>query len=69
ICYSFSDTISAKIQELFKIDSKSGEIRTAGALDFEDVQSYDLEIEVRDQGWPPLSSHCRVELEVLDVND
>ncbi|KAM4763935.1 protocadherin alpha-2-like [Cyanocitta cristata] len=69
IFYSFSDAISAKIQELFKIDRKSGEIRTAGELDFEDVQSYDLEIEATDKGTPPLSGHCRVELEVLDVND
>ncbi|XP_064886322.1 protocadherin alpha-2-like [Columba livia] len=69
ISYSFSDTISVKIQDLFIIDRKSGEIRTAGKLDFEDVQSYDLEIEARDKGWPPLSGHCSVELEVLDVND
>ncbi|XP_064243916.1 protocadherin alpha-2-like [Passer domesticus] len=69
IYYSFSDAISAKIQDLFKIDEKSGEIRTVGELDFEDVQSYDLEIEVRDKGTPPLSGHCSVELEVLDVND
>ncbi|XP_032929372.1 protocadherin alpha-2-like [Catharus ustulatus] len=69
IHYSFSDTASAYLQELFKIDEKSGEIRTAGELDFEDLQSYDLEIEARDKGIPPLSGHCSVELEVLDVND
>ncbi|NXQ76028.1 PCDA1 protein, partial [Quiscalus mexicanus] len=69
IYYSFSNAVSEKIQDLFKIDEKSGEIRTAGELDFEDTQSYDLEIEAKDQGWPPLSGHCRVELEVLDVND
>ncbi|NXY64745.1 PCDA2 protein, partial [Callaeas wilsoni] len=69
IYYSFSDTISFKAQDLFIIDKKSGEIRTASELDFEDVQSYDLEIEARDQGTPPLSGHCSVELEVLDVND
>ncbi|XP_032929061.1 protocadherin alpha-2-like [Catharus ustulatus] len=69
IHYSFSDTVSANLQELFKIDEKSGEIRTAGELDFEDLQSYDLEIEARDKGIPPLSGHCSVELEVLDVND
>ncbi|NWW09757.1 PCDA2 protein, partial [Oreocharis arfaki] len=69
IRYSFSDTISSKAQDLFILDKKSGEIRTAGALDFEDVQSYDLEIEARDQGTPPLSGHCSVELEELDVND
>ncbi|XP_038005740.1 protocadherin alpha-2-like isoform X1 [Motacilla alba alba] len=69
IYYSFSDAISAKIQDLFQIDEKSGEIRTAGELDFEDTQSYDLEIEARDKGTPPLSGHCSVELKVLDVND
>ncbi|NWV60986.1 PCDA2 protein, partial [Malurus elegans] len=69
IYYSFSDTISTKAQDLFVIDRKTGEIRTAGELDFEEIQSYDLEIEARDQGTPPLSGHCSVELEVLDVND
>ncbi|NXV39364.1 PCDA2 protein, partial [Rissa tridactyla] len=67
--YSFSDTMPAKVQDLFIIDRNSGEIRTAGELDFEDVQSYDVEIEARDKGTPPLSGHCKVVLEVVDVND
>ncbi|NXV98659.1 PCDA5 protein, partial [Calonectris borealis] len=50
IYYSFSDSISAEVQDLFVIDRNSGEMRTAGELDFEDVQSYDLEIEARDKG-------------------
>ncbi|NXL02773.1 PCDA9 protein, partial [Mesembrinibis cayennensis] len=50
IQYSFSDLISANLQDLFLIDRNSGEIRTAGELDFEDVHSYDLEIEARDKG-------------------
>ncbi|XP_005523785.1 PREDICTED: protocadherin alpha-2-like, partial [Pseudopodoces humilis] len=62
IYYSFSDAIYSKIKDLFRIDEKSGEIRTAGELDFEDIQSYDLEIEARDKGTPPLSGHCSVEL-------
>uniref|UniRef100_A0A8C3TZK8 Cadherin domain-containing protein n=1 Tax=Catharus ustulatus TaxID=91951 RepID=A0A8C3TZK8_CATUS len=69
IYYAFSDGISAKIQDLFKIDEKLGEIRTVGELDFEDIQSYDLEIEARDKGTPPLSGHCSLVLEVVDVND
>ncbi|NXB53859.1 PCDA2 protein, partial [Leucopsar rothschildi] len=69
IYYSFSDAVPAKVQDVFKIDEKSGEIRTAGELDFEDIQSYDLEIEARDKGTPPLSGHCSVVLEVIDVND
>ncbi|XP_054024601.1 protocadherin alpha-5 isoform X2 [Dryobates pubescens] len=69
IHYSFSDSVPARVQNLFIIDTKSGEIRTAGELNYEDVHSYDLEIEARDKGTPPLSGHCNVELEVLDVND
>ncbi|XP_049685666.1 protocadherin alpha-2-like isoform X6 [Accipiter gentilis] len=69
IYYSFSDTVSGNVQDLFIIDRRSGEIRTDGDLDFEDVQSYDLEIEARDKGSPPLSGHCKVVVEVLDVND
>ncbi|XP_063025267.1 protocadherin alpha-6-like [Melospiza melodia melodia] len=69
IYYSFSNAVSAKIQDLFKIDEKTGEIRTAGELDFEESQSYDLEIEARDKGTPPLSGHCSVEVKVLDKND
>ncbi|NXL76025.1 PCDA2 protein, partial [Leptocoma aspasia] len=69
IYYSFSESVSDKIKNHFIIDEKSGEIRTAGELDYEDTQSYDLEIEARDKGTPPLSGHCSVELKVLDMND
>ncbi|NWT33374.1 PCDA2 protein, partial [Cardinalis cardinalis] len=51
------------------IDSKTGEIRLKGTLDFEDVQLHELQIEARDKGTPSLSGHCSVELDVLDVND
>ncbi|KFO61778.1 Protocadherin alpha-10, partial [Corvus brachyrhynchos] len=30
---------------------------------------YDLHIKVTDKGTPPLPGHCKVVLEVLDVND
>uniref|UniRef100_A0A8B9R015 Cadherin domain-containing protein n=1 Tax=Anas platyrhynchos TaxID=8839 RepID=A0A8B9R015_ANAPL len=69
ISYGLRETVSEKVKELFIIDTISGEMKTAGQLDFEDVQSYDLEVEARDKGVPPLSGHCSVELEVLDVND
>ncbi|XP_067161195.1 protocadherin alpha-3-like [Apteryx mantelli] len=69
ISYAFSDTTASKVKDLFRIDPNSGELSTVGKLDFEDVESYDLEIEAKDRGTPPLSGHCSVELEVVDVND
>ncbi|NXC32230.1 PCDAB protein, partial [Campylorhamphus procurvoides] len=55
--------------DVFWIERKSGEIRLSSDLDFEDVSLYRLQVDATDQGNPPLSGHCKVVLEVLDVND
>ncbi|XP_066185631.1 protocadherin alpha-2-like [Sylvia atricapilla] len=68
----FSYTILTSIplnKELFTIDTKTGEIRLNGTLDFEDIHLHELQIEATDKGTPALSGHCSVELQVLDVND
>ncbi|NXA78502.1 PCDAA protein, partial [Thryothorus ludovicianus] len=56
-------------RDVISINQKTGEIHLTEALDFEEVNVFDFRIEVRDQGWPALSGHCKVVLEVLDVND
>ncbi|XP_065546874.1 protocadherin alpha-2-like [Lathamus discolor] len=56
-------------KDVITVNPKTGEIRLKGALDFEEVSVFDFRIEARDKGTPPLSGHCSVELEVLDVND
>ncbi|NWU23528.1 PCDAB protein, partial [Dyaphorophyia castanea] len=67
--YSILTSIPISNTELFTIDTRTGEIRLTGTLDFEDVRLHELQIEATDKGPPPLSGHCSVELEVLDVND
>ncbi|NXF56660.1 PCDAB protein, partial [Oceanites oceanicus] len=67
--YSIVSSVPAGNKDLFSIDPKTGEIHLRGALDFEDVRLYELQIEARDKGTPPLSGHCKVVVEVLDVND
>ncbi|XP_049685669.1 protocadherin alpha-2-like isoform X7 [Accipiter gentilis] len=64
-----SNTFPANGLNVFILDPNTGEIRLTGALDFEDVPSYEIQIEATDKGTPPLSGHCKVVLEVLDVND
>uniref|UniRef100_A0A8B9TCQ4 Cadherin domain-containing protein n=1 Tax=Anas platyrhynchos TaxID=8839 RepID=A0A8B9TCQ4_ANAPL len=54
---------------IFSIDAKSGEIRLTGSMDFETVSLYELHVKAQDKGMPPLSGHCKVVVEVLDVND
>ncbi|KAK0681329.1 PCDAB protein, partial [Pygoscelis papua] len=67
--FTASNTFPPKGLNLFVLNPKTGEIRLTGALDFEDVRSYEIQIEATDKGTPPLSGHCKVVVEVLDVND
>ncbi|XP_054244979.1 protocadherin alpha-8-like [Indicator indicator] len=69
VVYEIDTFVPASSSDLFNIDGKSGEIRLRGALDFETVSFYELQIKAKDRGTPPLSGHCKVLLEVLDVND
>ncbi|NXS56891.1 PCDA1 protein, partial [Brachypteracias leptosomus] len=69
VIYEIDSVIPPSGSDVFSIDSRSGEIRLTGALDFETVTFYDLQIKSKDKGMPPLSGHCKVLLEVLDVND
>ncbi|NP_001104608.1 protocadherin alpha-8 precursor [Gallus gallus] len=64
------DTFSPpSASDIFTIDANSGQIRLTGPLDYETIPLYDIHVKARDKGWPPLSGHCKVVVEVLDVND
>ncbi|NXE44093.1 PCDA6 protein, partial [Ptilorrhoa leucosticta] len=69
ISYSLEILFPQDGRDVFGIDRKSGEIRLRNDLDFEDVGLYRLQVDATDQGNPPLSGHCKVLVEVLDVND
>ncbi|NWV13817.1 PCDAA protein, partial [Ptilonorhynchus violaceus] len=69
ISYSLEILFPQNARDVFWIDRKSGEIRLRNDLDFEDIGLYRLQVDATDQGNPPLSGHCKVVLEVLDVND
>ncbi|NXR08893.1 PCDA1 protein, partial [Semnornis frantzii] len=67
VIYKIDTFVPVSASDLFHINSESGEIRLRGALDFETVTFYELHVKATDKGTPPLSGHCKVELEVLDV--
>ncbi|NWH58331.1 PCDA1 protein, partial [Geococcyx californianus] len=69
IKYLFGKRVTTEVKDMFTVDEKKGEIRLEGNLDYEQTDRYEISIEARDQGSPPLSGHCKVVLEVLDVND
>ncbi|NWS29328.1 PCDA6 protein, partial [Polioptila caerulea] len=67
--YEIDTIVPPSASDLFTIDENTGEIILTGALDFEVVNLYNLNVKATDKGTPPLSGHCKVVLEVLDVND
>ncbi|XP_061209938.1 protocadherin gamma-A3-like isoform X2 [Neopsephotus bourkii] len=66
ITYGFGK-MPPKVLQKFMVDAESGMITLQEALDFEDTRGYTLLVEARDGGG--LLTHCKVEVEVLDVND
>ncbi|NXH16113.1 PCDGA protein, partial [Bucco capensis] len=66
ISYSFGE-MPAKLLQKFIVDAESGTITLQETLDFEDTRVYTLPVEARDGGG--LVAHCKVEVEVVDVND
>ncbi|KAM6116135.1 LOW QUALITY PROTEIN: uncharacterized protein FYW35_006759 [Pterocles gutturalis] len=66
ITYGFGK-MPDKVLQKFALGAESGTITLREALDFEETQTFSLAVEARDGGG--LVAHCKVEVEVLDVND
>ncbi|XP_033621478.1 protocadherin alpha-4-like [Fukomys damarensis] len=69
VIYSFSTDISPNVESKFHIDLFTGQIIVQGNIDFEECKSYEILVEGTDKGQLPLSGHCRVIVEVEDIND
>ncbi|NXH91720.1 PCDGE protein, partial [Edolisoma coerulescens] len=66
VSYSFGN-VPDGVRSFFTVDSDSGEISTAGPLDFEEKSKYIFRLEARDGGG--LTSHCEVQIDITDEND
>ncbi|KAM6322680.1 protocadherin gamma-A12-like [Podargus strigoides] len=64
--YSFKK-ISEKASNFFELDAETGSITLVRSLDFEEGDSYDLEVQARDGGG--LFDKAKVTITVTDVND
>uniref|UniRef100_A0AAY5EQR5 Cadherin domain-containing protein n=1 Tax=Electrophorus electricus TaxID=8005 RepID=A0AAY5EQR5_ELEEL len=59
--------LSDNTNNLFQIDENNGEISVTGQLDHESASSYEIEIQAEDGGGQ--TGHCKVLIELADVND
>ncbi|XP_059339840.1 protocadherin gamma-B5-like [Ammospiza nelsoni] len=66
VSYSFG-SVPDSVRALFTIHSESGEVRTAGPLDFEEKNKYIFGVEATDGGG--LTAHCKVQIDITDEND
>ncbi|XP_072290338.1 protocadherin alpha-3-like [Eucyclogobius newberryi] len=69
VIYSFSSEVKERIRELFDIDSSTGEITVKGDIDFEEEDSYDIDVQASDKGSIPFRTDKSVIIRIEDVND
>ncbi|XP_042275788.1 protocadherin alpha-3-like [Thunnus maccoyii] len=69
VVYSFGSDVKSKIRELFDIDSVTGEIIVKGRVDFEEQDSYDIDIQASDKGIIPFRTDKSVIIKIADIND
>ncbi|XP_071314682.1 protocadherin beta-15-like [Trachinotus anak] len=66
ITYGF-DHVSDEKNNAFSLHPKSGEVRVAGAIDYEKVSTYDMQISAKDG--LGLVSYATLMIEITDIND
>ncbi|XP_047441822.1 protocadherin-10-like [Mugil cephalus] len=69
VVYSFGSNVKGKIREVFDIDPVTGEIIVKGHVDYEEQDSYDIDIQASDKGSIPFRTDKSVIIKVGDTND
>uniref|UniRef100_A0A667WIM3 Protocadherin 2 alpha b 5 n=1 Tax=Myripristis murdjan TaxID=586833 RepID=A0A667WIM3_9TELE len=69
IVYSLRSKDQNHILDIFQIEPDTGLITVKGKIDFEDRKAFEIRAEARDKGQPPMSAHCKILVEVVDLND
>ncbi|XP_055782667.1 protocadherin alpha-8-like isoform X18 [Salvelinus fontinalis] len=69
IVYSLRNKDQDRILDIFEIDPNSGVITVKSNIDFEERKAFEIRVEASDRGQPPMTAHCKVLVEVVDLND
>ncbi|XP_040904730.1 protocadherin alpha-3-like [Toxotes jaculatrix] len=69
IVYSLRSKDQDRVLDVFEIESQTGVIKVKGVIDFEEKRAFEIRVEASDRGQPPMSAHCKVLVEVVDLND
>ncbi|XP_041800735.1 protocadherin alpha-8-like [Chelmon rostratus] len=69
VSYSFIEVGRGKQTDLFAIDEKTGTVTNTKNIDFEENNAFEIRVQASDRASSPLTSHAKLLIEVLDVND
>ncbi|XP_057706843.1 protocadherin alpha-8-like isoform X38 [Corythoichthys intestinalis] len=69
VVYSFSNSMTQNIMELFDIKETTGEIVVKGPIDYEENDLFEIEIQASDKGAVPLRTEKSVIVKIVDAND
>ncbi|XP_042158765.1 protocadherin alpha-6-like [Oncorhynchus tshawytscha] len=69
IIYSLSKKDQDHILDVFYIDPNTGTITVQGEIDFEEHPAFEIRAQASDRGQPPMASHCKILVDVVDLND
>ncbi|XP_030595796.1 protocadherin alpha-3-like isoform X13 [Archocentrus centrarchus] len=69
IVYSLRSKDQDRVLDMFEIEPHTGVIKVKGKIDFEERRAFEIRVEASDKGQPPMSAHCKVLVEVVDLND
>ncbi|XP_061129157.1 protocadherin alpha-5-like isoform X5 [Syngnathus typhle] len=69
IFYSFSEVGRGEQNDLFAIEKTTGTVTNIKNLNFEDENLFEIRVQASDGAAFPMSSHAKLLIEVLDVND
>lgn len=67
--YLFSKHTPQEFQKLFHMDSQTGDMIVKAPLDYERESSYELIIQAVDLGPNSMSTHCKIHIKLVDIND
>ncbi|XP_029571725.1 protocadherin alpha-3-like [Salmo trutta] len=69
IMYSFANDVGGRVRKRFDLDCITGEIIVKGVIDFEENNSFEIDIQASDKGTAPLTTDKTIIISVIDVND
>eukprot|EP00063_Salmo_salar_P077277 XP_014052112.1 PREDICTED: protocadherin gamma-C5-like isoform X7 [Salmo salar] len=69
IVYSFGPHTSESLQNLLTVDPQTGEIKVKGEIDYEERNSFKIDVLATDKGIPPMQGLCTINVEIMDLND